>query len=91
MTTRELRLWHFRKVLAYLATANDYARDAQQWEATHKAKCRYSRTMEKNNNRTADFHMAAVEALNACPDCQDTTAFQDHELFPKPHSRKKKK
>lgn len=92
MTTRELRLWHWRKVSYWRTVEREHAERAKAWESRNPelGRCRYSRCKEQNAKTNALFHLGAVQALNDCPDCLATTAEQDHELFPVPHSRRKK-
>lgn len=78
MTTRSLRLWHWRRAMAARLAADGYE---TQPVGTYAGK------RQQQNNALADFHIKAVQVLNDCADCRETTAEQDDAIFPKPHSR----
>lgn len=65
MTLRELRLWHWRKVLAYRAAALTEEAAAATWEAEHVGyACRYRRNRARNAHKRANWHLGAVQVLN---------------------------
>lgn len=76
MTTRMLRLWHWRRCVSARESAGAWPGDC---------------STSKRNHKLADFHISAVQALNDCPDCIATTAEHDDAIFPKPHSTKSKR
>lgn len=65
MTTQKLRMWHWDMAL----------------KNRTKARKHIGGPLEKSYTATADFHIKAVQVLNDCPDCIDTTAEQDLEYF----------
>ena len=64
MTTRELRLWHWKQAMYHRELARSKKRAKKPGSAY-------------GNNRQADFHIRAVQVLNDCADCIATTAEQD--------------
>jgi hypothetical protein len=65
VTLRELRLWHWRKVMTHRANERRYEADAERWEAKWPGKkCSHSRRMARANKSKADWHLNAVIALN---------------------------
>lgn len=75
MTLRRLRLWHWRKVLAHRDLARAHEQHAVLWEEQNPGKKnRYARGRARHYDKTANFHLGAVQALN---DVVDGTAEQD--------------
>lgn len=67
MTLRELRLWHWNKVVAFRKKATEYEAHAENWEAKYPSKkCCYARNKAKFNHARANWHLRAVQALNDC-------------------------
>lgn len=72
-TLRELRLWHWNKVLSYRERARKFEKDVEDWEKVHVGfVCRHSRIQAKNAHREANRHLGAVQALNDCFPVGDT-------------------
>jgi hypothetical protein len=71
ITLRELRMWHWRKVLSARAVADRHREKAAGWP---RPECRWARHMMKQHDRNADFHLSCVVALN---DVVSGTAEQD--------------
>ena len=66
-TLRDVRLWHWRKVLNFRGVAARHEAYADQWEAAHPGKkCRHARCQARNATREANRHLGAVQALNDC-------------------------
>lgn len=75
MTLRALRLWHWRKVLSYRATATAAEQRVESWENTNRGKVnRWARNRAKAAHQKANWHLGAVQVLN---DVVDGTAEQD--------------
>lgn len=78
-TLREVRLWHWRKVLSYREVAQRHDTYADQWEREHPGKvCRFNRTKARNAHREANRHLGAVQALNDCFPMGDTAEQDDN-------------
>lgn len=90
MTPRALRLWHWRKTLYYRSQEKAASIAADEWEQEHGKHSSHWRNKERNNQRNANFHLGAVQVLNDHPGCAGSTAEQDHETFPLPHSTRKR-
>jgi hypothetical protein len=72
MTPRELRLWHWHKVIWHRAKANAIREKAGAW---YRAKV-------KQYDCIADFHIKAVQILNDHPALLETTAEEDAATIP---------
>lgn len=77
-TLRELRLWHWRKVVTHRAKAMRHeARDAA-WHERHPQYPRPRGADARAEHRIADWHLTAVQTLNAYfPDPLDTAERDD--------------
>lgn len=62
-TLRELRLWHWRKVVLHRERAIAAAEDTDRLEALHAPK-KFSRVRENAQHGVANWHLAAVQVLN---------------------------
>lgn len=78
MTLRELRMWHWRRLLVCRAGERKHeaelASDQSRNRSYHEQRLRYAR-------QNADFHLKAVQALNMV--CQGT-AEQDCSMVDNP-------
>lgn len=66
MDLRQLRLWHWNKVVSYrdLAMRHDaYAAELEK-VSTLPALDRYNRSRARNAHKRANWHLGAVQALN---------------------------
>ena len=62
---REVRLWHWRKVLGFRKVAREFEEDAKSWEAVNPGKkARYFSSKARQNHGKADWHLSAVQSLN---------------------------
>lgn len=76
MTLRALRLWYWRKVLAFRATATAAEQRVESWENANRGKVnRWARNRAKAAHQKANWHLGAVQVLNDV--LPDTTAEQD--------------
>ena len=65
VTLREVRLWHWKKVISARKTAEKFDRDAEEWEKRYLGKrSTYSRRMAVQNHSRANWHLKAVQVLN---------------------------
>lgn len=64
-TAREVRLWHWRKVMTHRQNAKKFSELLAAWEAEHAPlKCPHYRSKMNQQNGIADWHLNAVVALN---------------------------
>ena len=64
-TAREVRLWHWRKVMTHRGNAKMFQAQMEAWEIEHAPlKARHSRSKMNQQNGIADWHLNAVQALN---------------------------
>jgi hypothetical protein len=66
MTLRELREWHWNKVLSFRTRAEDFER------RNPTGKNRYSANQARAAHGRANWHLGAVQALNDCFPIGDT-------------------
>lgn len=76
VTAKDLRMWHWRKVLTHRKAAEFHAKIFYA-PNTGKVEGTYRWRMMRQNNKQADFHLSAVQILNDHPDLIGTTAEQD--------------
>lgn len=62
---KELRVWHWNKVLSFRAKAREIQVAVDKWEVEHAPLInRYGRSKMNQANGQADWHLSAVQALN---------------------------
>lgn len=77
-TIREVRLWHWRKVLAFRKVGDDFIEKAKILERKFGfTKRSYYRSKANQNYGKADWHLSAVHALNAAFPEGDTAEQDD--------------
>lgn len=73
---RELRLWHWRKVMSFREAANLQWKEARERKEKHPDhEPRYMNSRARQNDRRADWHLNVVVMLN---DFVDGTAEDDN-------------
>ncbi|USN16375.1 hypothetical protein PLUTO_00590 [Luteibacter phage vB_LflM-Pluto] len=73
---RDLRLWHWRKCLAYRKVENTQRAYIDALEQLHGR--RFGRSKETNARSNANWHLTAVQTLNEFfPDSGDTAERDD--------------
>lgn len=80
VTIRDLRMWHWRKVVTHRSNAERFEKHSRECLAagTHKKnELRHPDRQARINHRIANFHLKAVQALNDVPELRSTTAEQD--------------
>ena len=66
-TLRDVRLWHWRRVITCRARAHNFEALADLWEKQNPGKVsRYRRTQARAAHKEANNHLGAVQALNVC-------------------------
>lgn len=83
ISVREVRMWHWQRVLNYQAVARKHYAAATALEAEGKSAkaVRNLHSLGKQSDNRADFHLRAVYALNEVPSLQGTTAEEDYGVY----------
>lgn len=83
MNARELRVWHWRKVVMARAKERYHEQAAELWECAHPGRrASFDRNRATAAHGIANWHLSAVQVLNDHPDCAGTTAEQDAPRMP---------
>lgn len=83
MSCREVRMWHWQRVMNYRATARKHMAqiDLMEKEGKGQKAIRNVASLARQANGRADFHLKCVQAMNDIPSLLGTTAEYDCARF----------